>query len=52
MLVNSCMTFSSAFNIEMGGGGVGDLNSKFLQNTKCVKSFIRDCLKGLKLKGA
>ena len=30
----------------------GDLNSNFPPNTKCVMSFVRDCLKGLKTSGA
>ena len=35
------MKFSSAFNIAMGGGGISTRN--FLQNTKCIMSFVRDC---------
>ena len=35
------MTFSSAFSIAMGGGGISTQN--FLQNTECVMSFVRDC---------
>ena len=50
ILVNSSMKFSSAFNIAMGGGGISTRN--FLQNTKCIMSFFRDCLKGLKTSGA
>ena len=42
ILVNSSMTFSSAFNIAMGDGG-GTPTRNFLQNTKCFMSFVRDC---------
>ena len=37
ILVNSFMTFSSAFNIAMGGGG--DLNSKFPPKYKVCHEF-------------
>ena len=37
MLVNSSMTFSSAFNIAMGGGG--HLNSKFPPKYKVFHEF-------------
>ena len=50
ILVNSSMKFSSVFNIVMGVGGISTRN--FLQNTKCIMSFVRDCLKGLKTSGA
>ena len=36
----------------MGGGGGGISTRNFLQNTKCIMSFVRDCLKGLKTSGA
>ena len=41
ILVNSSMTCSPAFNIAMG---VGKISTRyFLQNAKCVKTFVRDC---------
>ena len=40
-IFNSSMTFSSAFNIAMGGWGISTRN--FPQNTKGVLSFVRDC---------
>ena len=40
ILVHPFITFSSAFNIAMGGGGITTRN--FLQNTKCVMSFVRN----------
>ena len=39
ILFNSSTTFSSAFNIAIGGGGGGDLNSKFLPKYKVCHEF-------------
>ena len=35
-----------------GGVGGGISTRNFFQNTKCIMSFVRDCLKGLKTSGA